>query len=105
MKAHTPAGWGRWIGLVVALVAEAFFALNAVFIAHRLMEVDPFDGTPTPHGLVTKILVSPSWQWGMTILGGALIAWLAMKRPRGAAPYTAVGVGLLVAALVTFALG
>jgi hypothetical protein len=107
MEAQTPAAavWGRPIGLAVALVAEAFFVLNAVVIAHRLMEVDPFDGTPMRHALVTKILVSPYWQWGMTILGGSLIAWLAMKRPLGAAPYTAVGIGLLAAALVTFAFG
>jgi hypothetical protein len=95
----------RRIVFGVACAAECFLFFNAIFIAHRLMEIDPLAGTPMKHSMGIRILVSPYWQWGTPIIGGAWIAWLAIKQPTGLGVHAAAAITLLASAFVTLAFG
>ena len=90
-----PRGRLRWLLLGLSMASTGMLMLFASNLGDWRTA---WDQTPGPARTVTKLVISPVWQFGAPLAALGLLAWLWTARPRPLRYY----VGVLAA--ITFAL-
>jgi hypothetical protein len=90
---------GVMTGVAAALVAfNVWLALGLADMSTTLQDF----GTTVPVSMLTRVVISLPWLWGVPALGAALLALVIVKRPRTPGPYAIVMVALLWATAATW---